>query len=180
MRYRSSPPGTLNSLSLPCSRLTIVSSALSPDNVNATLSRGRSLWKSIYFPFDEKLTDKLAQSHPDLPVHIIESEYGSLFSDPPSPPKPAKVGRVLTSIIAVACLRAQSGVGPQVVSHVFGLRKVFEDGTYQAKGEEDVEGGKWLASNEGSMWLLEFVDRIVEAIGGGMGTTFAPGIKAKL
>lgn len=36
------------------------------------------------------------------------------------------------------------------------------------------------ASNEGSMWLLESVDRIVEAIGGGMGTTFAPGIKAKL
>jgi hypothetical protein len=140
VRYRSSPPGTLNSLSLPCSRLTIVSSALSPDNVNATLSRGRSLWKSIYFPFDEKLTDKLAQSHPDLPVHIIESEYGCLFSDPPSPPKPAKVGRVLTSIIAVACLRAQSGAGPQVVSHVFGLRKAFEDGTYQAKGEEDVEG----------------------------------------
>jgi hypothetical protein len=87
---------------------------------------------------------------------------------------------VRTSIIAVACLRAQSGAGPQVVSHVFGLRKAFEDGTYQAKGEEDVEGGKWLASNEGSMWLLESVDRIVEAIGGGMGTTFAPGIKAKL
>jgi hypothetical protein len=43
-----------------------------------------------------------------------------------------------------------------------------------------LKAGKWLASNEGSMWLLESVDRIVEAIGGGMGTTFAPGIKAKL
>ena len=86
------------------------------------------------------------------------------------------VGRVLMSVVAVATLRAQTGVGPQVVSHVFGLRKAFEDGT--ADAEEEVEGGKWLASNEGSMWLLEQTDRMVEAIGGGDGSTFAPGYQA--
>lgn len=89
---------------------------------------------------------------------------------------------MLTSVIAVACLRAQSGVGPQVVSHVFGLRKAFEDGS--AESEQEVPGGKWLASNEGSLWLLEQVDSIVHALGGGRGTTFAPGFdsapKAKL
>jgi hypothetical protein len=90
------------------------------------------------------------------------------------------VGRVLTSIAGVSCLRAQTGVGPQVVSHVFGLRKAYEDGSFEAAGEEMVEGGKWLSSNEGSIWLLGVVDRIVEAIGAG-GTSFAPGmLKAKL
>ena len=150
-------------------------------NIDSTLARGRSLWKSVYHPFDEKLTQKLAQSHPDLPVFIIEGEYGALFSDPPAQgAAPAKVGRVLTSIMAISCLRAQTGVGPQVTSHVFGLRKAFEDGTHEAEGEPQVEGAKWLASNEGSMWLLEQVDRIVEAIGGGTGTSFAQGFKARL
>lgn len=76
----------------------------------------------------------------------------------------------------MACLRAQSGVGPQVVSHVFGLRKAFEDGT--AEGEDVVMGGKWLASDEGSLWLLEAVDGIVHALGEGRGTTFAPGFES--
>jgi hypothetical protein len=94
---------------------------------------------------------------------------------------PATVGRVLTSIVAVACLRAQTGVGPQVVSHVFGLRKAFEDGTAKAADEEEVQGGEWLASDEGSIWLLGVVDRIVETIGKGEGTSFAPGLRrAKL
>lgn len=152
---------------------------LSKDNIEATLARGDSLWESIYRPFSDKLTAKLAQSHPDLPVHIIESEYGCLFSDPPSAKDASRpdVGRVLTSVIAVACLRAQSGVGPQVVSHVFGLRKAFEDGS--AESEEEVPGGKWLASNEGSLWLLQQVDSIVHALGQGQGTTFAPGFQEK-
>lgn len=154
-----------------------------PDNITSVLERGQSLWTSIYRPFEAKLVDKLALSHPDLPLHILESEYGNLFADPPtSPPNsvPAKVGRVLTSIVAVACLRAQTGVGPQVVSHIFGLRKAYEDGSFQAEGEEEIQGGEWLASNEGSIWLLEMVDRIVEAIDGRRGTSFAPGLGAKL
>ncbi|KAL1965498.1 hypothetical protein VTN77DRAFT_5754 [Rasamsonia byssochlamydoides] len=156
--------------------------SLKPDNITAVIERGQALWTSIYRPFETKLVDKLALSHPDLPVHILESEYGNLFADPPTPPNgvPAKVGRVLTSIVAVACLRAQTGVGPQVISHVFGLRKAYEDGSFKAAGEEEIQGGEYLATDEGSIWLLEIVDRIVEAIGGGRGTSFAPGIGAKL
>lgn len=71
-------------------------------------------------------------------------------------------------------------MGPQVVSHVFGLRKAYEDGTANAEGEELVEGGEWLASDEGSIWVLQVVDRLVEAIGLGQGTTFSPGMRAKL
>lgn len=153
---------------------------LNQQTIDGTLSRGHQLWGSIYQPFADKLAAKLGQYHPDLPVFIMEGEYGALFSDPPYPggddPHRPNVGRVLMSLVAIACLRAQTGVGPQVVSHVFGLRKAFDDGT--AESDEEVPGAKWLATNEGSEWLLAQVDSIVEAIGQGQGSNFAPGFKA--
>jgi hypothetical protein len=78
--------------------------------------------------------------------------------------------------VAVSCLRAQTGVGPQVTSHVFGLRKAFEDGSYKADGEFEVDGGQWLATDEGNVWLLESVDKIVDALGEGKGSSYAPGM----
>jgi hypothetical protein len=150
------------------------------ENINQIKYRGNALWNSIYAPFEEKLIDKLSQSHPDLPIHILYSHYGPLLADFPTHVSGAKVGRVLTSMVAVACLRAQTGVGPQVTSHIFGLRKAYEDGSFKAEGEEEVKGGEWLASDEGNMWILKSVDAIVEAIGGGIGTTFAPGMRSKL
>ena len=159
----------------------------SPQNINSILARGHALWSSIYRPFDKKLFDKLAESHPDLPVFIVNHEYGALFADPEElgHSTGAKVGRVLTSIAAVSCLRAQTGVGPQVTSHVFGLRKAFEDGSWEGKGELkeefEGEGGRWLASDEGNVWLLESIDAIVATLGEGKGSSFAPGMeKAKL
>lgn len=151
---------------------------ISSQNADQIVSRGKSLWNSIYRPFEEKLVDKLALSHPNLPIYIISSHYGTNLSDPDQN-MPVKVGRVLTSMVAIACLRAQTGVGPQVLSHIFGLRKAFED----QSAETDVEGGGWLAGEEGNRWILETVDSIVSAIGGEQGTTFAPGLareKAKL
>lgn len=135
-------------------------------NLEAISHRGRALWNSIYAPFEDKLYSKLRMSHPDLPVHILNSHYGPLLSDPTERHGLAKTGRVLTSVIAIACLRAQTGVGPQVLSHVFGLRKGIEDGTYQAQGEEAIEGAEWLATDEGSEWILRTVDKISEALGG--------------
>lgn len=158
--------------------------AATVENINAIRSRGRALWDSIYRPFEHKLYDKLAEAHPDLPVVIVNNHYGALLSDPPSPGGgemaiPGKVGRVRTSIVAVACLRAQTGVGPQVTSHVFGLRKAVEDGTWVEDGETE-EGARWLASEEGNVWILKSVDEIVEAIGEGNGSNFAPGMAARL
>jgi hypothetical protein len=111
-------------------------------------------------------------------VHIVNHEYGALFADPPElgHVSGGKVGRVLTSIVAVACLRAQTGVGPQVTSHVFGLRKAFEDGSYKADGEIEAGGAEWLASDEGNIWMLESTDLIVETLGKGKGSSFAPGM----
>jgi hypothetical protein len=148
-------------------------------NVDSINSRGRALWNSIYRPLSEKLENKLADAHPDLPVFIISSEYGALFSDPERSAG-ADIGRITTSLCAIACLRAQQGVGPQVLSHVFGLRKAWDDGTWKSEPEAGEEGGiKWLVSDEGCTWALEKVDEVVEALGGGQGSTFAP-VKAKL
>lgn len=153
--------------------------APSPDNLAAASDRGRGLWDSVYKPFENKLLSKLATSHPDLPVHILNSHYSYLLSNPDDRGKLASVGRVMTSIVAISCLRAQTGVGPQVLSHVFGLRKSIEDGTYKAdnmtKDEEDAV--RWLATDEGSEWILNTVDTIAKALGGG---NFAPTRDAKL
>ena len=136
-----------------------------PSNLDAITARGRNLWQSIYTPLDEKLEQKLTDSHPDLPVHILNSHYGPLLADPPEGQQ--LVGRCLTSVVAVACLRAQTGVGPQVLSHVFGLRKGVEQGAHVQ--EEDGEGLERLAGDEGCEWLLRSVDAIAEAIGGNVG-----------
>ena len=145
----------------------------SASNVEATKQRGRALWDSIYRPFESKLIDKLAESHPDLPVHIVDSEYGTLFADPERTAVGGqRVGRIATSIMAIACLRAQTGVGPQVTSHLFGLRKALDDGTWKNDVQNE-EGARWLASDEGGVWMLESVDSIVEAIGEGKGSSFA-------
>ncbi|KAK5805795.1 hypothetical protein VI817_000053 [Penicillium citrinum] len=148
--------------------------APTPANITAITERGQSLWDSIYRPFEKKLFEKLADSHPDLPVHILNSHYGALLSDPARTNGTPSAGRILTSIVAVSCLRAQSGVGPQVTSHVFGLRKALEDGTW-ATDVETQEGARWLASDEGNTWILNSVDSIVDAIGEGQGSNFARG-----
>ncbi|GAA6004004.1 hypothetical protein JCM10207_006507 [Rhodosporidiobolus poonsookiae] len=150
-----------------------------PETLQTTLSSASSLWTSIYDPHSQKLLTKLSTSHPDLPVHILTSHYGPLLSDPPSPLRRpaghAKIGRILTSVVAIACLRAQGGVGPQVTSHVFGLLKA---GKEELAEEEKVAGGEWLTSEEGARWVVEQVDRLVEAVTSGAGPTFAT--RAKL
>ncbi|XXG95229.1 hypothetical protein Hte_001489 [Hypoxylon texense] len=157
---------------------------LTPENLPARKRDGLALWDGVYAGFERKLLAKLARSHPDLPVHILNGHYSNLLSNPrgAAPPGGAgnKVGRVLTSLVAIACLRAQTGVGPQVVSHVFGLRKAYDNGDAHAAGEEPVEGGAWLATEDGNIWILENIDRLVNVISGGEGTTFAPGMRPKL
>ncbi|ETS75878.1 hypothetical protein PFICI_12822 [Pestalotiopsis fici W106-1] len=155
---------------------------LTPQNLEARQRDGLALWDSVYVGFERKLLDKLGQSHPDLPVHILNGHYSNLLSNPRGEARPAggTVGRVLTSLVAISCLRTQTGVGPQVVSHIFGLRKAYEFGDARAEGEEEVQGGEWLASDEGNLWMLEQIDGLANVITGGSGTTFAPGLRAKL
>ncbi|KAK3290779.1 uncharacterized protein B0H64DRAFT_56249 [Chaetomium fimeti] len=156
---------------------TTPSRTITSANLPATAARGDALWQSVYTPFDEKLVQRLAESHPDLPVHILGSHYGPLLSDPESADNNnnnSLVGRCLTSVLAVACLRAQTGVGPQVLSHVFGLRKGVEQGAHRGEfagleegrvGEAEAEAVERLAGDEGCEWLLRSVDAITEAVG---------------
>ncbi|CAK7265896.1 hypothetical protein SEPCBS57363_001824 [Sporothrix epigloea] len=145
------------------------------DNLAETTARGLHLWRSIYAGVDAKLLDKLAESHPDLPVHILHSHYGPLFSDPPNHAAGglATVSRALTSLVAIACLRAQTGVAPQLVSHILGLRKEIADGTWLPAGADAAEaekhgvlGVKWLATDVGTEWLLHSIDKVATALGG--------------
>ncbi|KAI5305064.1 riboflavin kinase [Ascosphaera pollenicola] len=149
-----------------------------PNTVEQIKARGLDLWNSIYRPFEQKLVDKLARSHPDMPVIILQNNYAALLSNPDTSRgkidvKGRPVGRLATSLMAISCLRAQTGCAPQVLSHIFGIRKALEDGTWTQDAESQ-DGADWLASNEGNMWILQSVDEIVEAIGQGQGTSFAP------
>lgn len=179
MLHASSPFRALTPEPPSLTRPFYLSSELSSSTLSSTLSRGHALWDSIYNPHHEKLLSKLSHSHPDLPIHILSSHYSALLSDPSTTPPPghAKIGRILTSVVAIACLRAQGGVGPQVTSHVFGLLKAGEDGSAKAEGEE-VQGSEWLTSEEGARWVVEQTDRIVEARTSGTGSSFAT--RAKL
>uniref|UniRef100_A0A0B7K0W7 Uncharacterized protein n=1 Tax=Bionectria ochroleuca TaxID=29856 RepID=A0A0B7K0W7_BIOOC len=86
--------------------------------------------------------------------------------------------KVHTSLVAISCLRAQTGVGPQVLSHVFGLRKTLDDGSFKADPEGESEDAvRWLATDEGGEWILKTIDSIVEAMGG---SNFAAAREAKL
>lgn len=72
----------------------------------------------------------------------------------------------------MTCLRAQGGVGPQVTSHVFGLKKgLLPDGG--ASQESGLEGQEWLGSDEGVKWVLESTDEIAQVVVGSGETSFA-------
>ncbi|KAJ9125876.1 hypothetical protein QFC24_002660 [Naganishia onofrii] len=137
----------------------------SPDNVMAAGARGKALWDAIYQPYSDKLIAKLAESHPDLPVHILHAHYGHMFADPLKtfPEGHFKVGRVLTSVVAMSCLKAQQGVAAQLTSHVYGLKKSLQEGG-GAEGEEPIKGQEWLVSDEGVEWILRTVEEVCKTI----------------
>lgn len=64
----------------------------------------------------------------------------------------------------MTCLRAQGGVSPQVLSHVYGLMKAADQ-----PGEEGLEGRDWLVSEEGIRWVLESTDAVCEVVRGPSG-----------
>lgn len=76
---------------------------------------------------------------------------------------PWEVNRLRTSLVAIAGLRAQGGVGPQVTSHVWGLLKSKNS---IAADDEHKKGLEWLASEEGALWAVRIVDSIALAVEG--------------
>lgn len=70
------------------------------------------------------------------------------------------LGRVLSSVVGVSCLRAEGGVGPQLISHTFGLLKA-RDVTGLTEEEQ------WLASDDGAEWVVRTTDAVVDAVRAG-------------
>ncbi|KEP51961.1 BZIP transcription factor domain protein [Rhizoctonia solani 123E] len=141
-----------------------VKAALPKDNPRNQASavtnqeNGLNLFKSVYDPHTEKLLAKLQSYHPDFAGWIVEHEYGALLSNVPGH---NHLSRTLTSAVAVASLRASGGVGPQLVSHVYGLLK--------ARGfdlESETDDDRWLASEQGAEWVIALADAITDAVVG--------------
>ncbi|KAF4591927.1 Conserved mitochondrial protein [Ophiocordyceps camponoti-floridani] len=152
---------------------------LSLDSLEPTCDRGRYLFSSIYGPLRHKLVHRLSLAHPALPFYIIDGHYGALLSNPSGSFEQVPVGRLLTSVIAVACLRAQPAAGPQLLSHVYGLRQAYLDGTWKCDwmsvtaddNDRNQQAIEWLTSNNGAEWLLRCVDTITDALGGRGGSS---------
>lgn len=74
------------------------------------------------------------------------------------------------SLSAIACLRADQGRSLQLLAHVLSLKKACSDGSWKLEpnigSEEEI---KWLASDEGCIWLLGFVDDLKMTIINGEG-----------
>jgi len=70
------------------------------------------------------------------------------------------LSRALGSVVGIASLRAEGGVGPQLVSHTYGLLKARNT---ENQSEED----KWLSSDEGTEWVLRTVDEILDGVSTG-------------
>jgi len=127
------------------------------ENIEATVARGKALWRSIYEPHAEKLHDKLGSYHPDFIAFIIQS-YGSVLAPlPGGDQEQGNLTRTLGSVVGAACLRAEGRVGPQLTSHVFGLLKARRE-------DQQCEEDRWLSSDEGVEWVIRTVDKILDVV----------------
>jgi hypothetical protein len=67
------------------------------------------------------------------------------------------LGRALSSVVGASCLRAEGGVGPQLISHVFGLLKARDAPGLTAEEQ-------WLASDAGAEWVVRTTDAVADAV----------------
>jgi hypothetical protein len=125
-------------------------------------AEGRQLWDNIYGVHTDKLLTKLGESHPDLPGIILSHHYSPLLSQSTKFNGQPTVGRILTSVVAIACLRTQTGSAPQVESHVYGLRAAFNS-NFAERNDASSVGSDWLGTDNGCTWVIEAVDSIIRA-----------------
>jgi hypothetical protein len=74
------------------------------------------------------------------------------------------ISRTLTSVVGSACLRAEGRVGPQLVSHVFGLLKARDADAPESGFGEASDEDRWLSSDEGAEWVVRTTDIIADAV----------------
>jgi hypothetical protein len=129
----------------------------SSSSLQDAIAQGRKLWDSIYTIHSDKLLSRLESSHPDLPTVILSHHYPFLASTRYFNGKPL-VNRLLTSIVAVSCLRAQQGSSRQLESHIYGLQntEITED-IDQSESKMHL-----MKSDQGCIWIIEVVDSMVQ------------------
>ena len=95
------------------------------------------------------------------PSSFLLPSYPILAGTGTSTDERGNLGRVMSSVVGSACLRAEGGVGPQLTSHVFGLLKArVADGQGYEMNAED----RWLATDEGTEWVISTVDSILDVV----------------
>lgn len=96
-----------------------------------------------------------------ISLHITEFiglSYGAVLSPlPGGDAEQGNLSRALGSVVGTACLRAEGGAGPQLTSHVFGLLKARN---VPGLSEEDY----WLATDEGTEWVVRTVDKLLDVV----------------
>ena len=124
----------------------------------------------IIFKFDSIIREELSFTDilPGYPAFIIQS-YGSVLSPLSGGTKAysdissledldqGNLSRALGSVVGIASLRAEGGVGPQLTSHIFGLLKARNT-------ENQTEEDRWLSSDEGTEWVLRTVDEVLDGV----------------
>jgi hypothetical protein len=99
-------------------------------------------------------------SHPNADAHrfaivFILGAYGTVFT-PQGTSDPGDLSRTDSSLVGIATLRALGGVGPQLVSHVYGLMK--------AGSSPQNDSERWLSTQEGMEWVLGSIDELCDAV----------------
>ena len=137
---------------------------LSPFSVNSDVSRGLS--RRDGSGLDDRgrggrSKSAISSQISPVPSSATSSPRSILAGSGTSTDEWGNLSRALTSVVGSACLRAEGGVGPQLTSHVFGLLKARagEDQGYEMN-EED----RWLATDEGTEWVIKTVDSILDVI----------------
>jgi hypothetical protein len=158
-------PKTINTLAELGSQQT---TALSKDDLikeGPAPPDGWELWSSVYGSHSEALVEKLGSYHPDLPRVILHHHYGPFLSGSrrlpfcgPGDDLSPLVGRILTSVIACACLRAQKGAHRQLTSHIHGLFNAYSNDEPEIA---QVDPKRVFSNEKGIKVLLLWVDRIM-------------------
>ncbi|KAI0349717.1 hypothetical protein OH77DRAFT_1499411 [Trametes cingulata] len=131
--------------------------AMTRDNVEDMSARGKAMNDSIYNPGADEVRARMSSYHPDFADVIIQSYATTLAPLPGGDEVQGNLNRALTSVVAVACLRAEGGVGELLNGHILGLLRAREVPGLDA-------GNYWLASDEGTEWVLRTVDAILDVV----------------
>lgn len=137
-------------------------SVLSPFSVNSDVSHGSSRGRGNGSGAQEEREGGRKASTDSARLSSASSFPRSVLTGSgTSSDERGNLSRAMASVVGSACLRTEGGVGPQLTSHVFGLLKAR---TGEDQGYEMNEEDRWLASDEGTEWVIKTVDSILDVV----------------